>query len=89
MSQQAEKGTGPMSSPQKNGELAPEEICEKWLDPDDPMHKTRMLHEELIKNYYNDVLKQASASFWCAVILSLLGFLVLVGTIIVVVYVGG
>jgi TRADD-N domain-containing protein len=75
-------------SRQKSSEQDPGELCAELLDPDDPMSQTRVLHERLIDNYYNDVLRQANASFWCAVILSLLGFLVLVSTIIVVVVVG-
>jgi hypothetical protein len=96
MSQQSEKGRGLWSrlssvlpsSRQKTSERSLAEICEKSLDPNDPMCRTRIMHERLIEEYYDDVLKQANASFWCAAILSMLGFLVLVGTIIVVVYVG-
>lgn len=77
-----------MTLHQKNGELDPGEICERWLDEDDPMRGIRRMHEDLIERYYKDVLKQARTSFRCAVTLSMLGFLVLVGTIAVVVYQG-
>ena len=88
MSQAVEKGTDSVFSPQENGGPDPGEICEEWLDLKDPMHRTRTMHEKLIKKYYDAVLNQANASFWCAVALSILGFLVLVGTILVVVHVG-
>jgi hypothetical protein len=56
-------------------------LCTKLDDDSNRMHKMSALHLQMILEYYDDVLMQAKASFLCAVVLAIMGFGVLVYTI--------
>jgi hypothetical protein len=60
-------------------------IYEELGNSDKEMQQMVALHLNLVDHYYSDVLKQANASFWCAVFFAASGFGVLVYTIYAVV----
>ena len=58
-----------------------QQLFNQLHNSDDEMHRVSAVHLEMIFEYYDDVLKQAKASFLAAVVLGILGFGVLAYTI--------
>jgi len=58
--------------------------CDQLVSSEDHIRVVAAKHLKIVTQYYLDVRKQASASFWCAVVLAILGFAVLVATMFLV-----
>lgn len=67
-------------------QLSHDELCNELKNSGPDINELSALHLQLVKDYYGDVLRQANASFWCAVVFAGLGFCVLAYSIWVTMY---